>query len=559
MINHIKKYYDEITSGKIVVGKKIKQQYEKLIWLLDNPEENYIKDYKGDKQYFYYNEKAAEKPIGFIEKFCHHIKGELSGQLIKLESWQKAAIAALYGFVSVKGDLRRFQRFHLYVARKNGKTILITSLIIYELSIGGEMGAEVYTGATKMEQAKIAWDMAKTMIQRSPVLNKRFSIVLNGIYRNPYRDSFYKPISKDSKKLDGLNAHITHIDELHAIVDNNIVDVMWDSTKSRKQPIEFITTTMGTERESTFDEIYEYDSKVISKVFKDDRLLVFCYELDEVKEWHDIRLAYKANPNLGISQSINKFNEEIQKAENDDSRLSNLLCKSFNVRQTSKHAWLAYEDFDKREVYDLTSFKDPIVIGGFDLSRTGDLTAFTTLVFDKENKKIIAETMYWATEKYIESAKKVPFKLWIEKGLVRVSGKELINYDDIVDYVMEKVNAGFLYQFIGYDSYSAGYLINKFESVGFAKEYVLKKVHQGAKTLSIPMQELEGDLKRNKFLYQNNPVTKWCFSNVELETDRNGNYMPVKGGRERKIDGVATILNCYAMYVKNIDYFWEVD
>jgi len=527
--------------------------------LINNPKENYIEQYDGSKEFYHYENGKVEEVIDFIQTFCKHVKGPLAGKFIKLELWQKAMLAALYGFVNVDTGFRRFKRLHLYIGRKNGKTILAACIIIYELVLGGELGAECYTGATKRDQAKIAWDMAKLIIRTNPVLERRFDITVNGIYTKPYRDSFFKPISKESKKLDGLNAQLSHIDELHAITDSNIIDVMWDSSKARIQPIEIITTTMGTERLSTFDEVYDYDSKVLDNIYKDKRLLVFCYELDSAKEWSNIKNAFKANPNLGISQSINSLYEEIEKAKSDKTKLVNLLCKSFNIRQTNKHAWLTFDEFNNEEVIDIKQFEEPIVIGGFDLSRTGDLTAFTTLIFDKKNHKIIAETMYWATQPYIDRAKKVPFAQWIDDGFVRVSGDELIDYHDITEYVLERVKKGYIYQFINYDSYSAGYLINELESVGFAKKYCLISTHQGAKTLSVPMQELEADVKMKKLVYQNNPVTKWCLSNVELEQDRNGNYMPVKGSKQQKIDGVATILNCYVSYIENANYFWGDD
>ncbi|MDA3890307.1 MAG: terminase large subunit, partial [Salinivirgaceae bacterium] len=561
----IKEYYHEIVSGRIVVRKKIKKLYDRLVNYIDHPEENYITDYRDQNEYYEFNPVLAERPIEFIESFCKHVKGSgFAGQFIKLELWQKALISAFYGFVSKNTGYRKYQRLHLYVARKNGKTLLAACLIIYELIMGGEIGAEIYSGATKRDQAKITWDMAKLIIAKSPSLNKKFRSTIHGVYLKPFSDSFYKPISKESKKLDGLNGQMIHIDELHAIVDSNVIDVMWDSCKTRNQPIELITTTMGTERESTFDEIYEYDEKVIEGEWTDDRLLAFCYEIDDANEWNKIKSAYKANPNLGVSLSVNGLYEEIEKCKNDATKLTNLLCKSFNVRQSSRHSWLTYDQFNNTEVVDLIELHkdddDPIVIGGFDLSRTGDLTAFTTLHFDKKRKKVIAETVYWVTQEYCDSHPKMPpIQKWVNQGYVRISGKDIIDYHDIVNYVKSNVAKGYMYQFIGYDPYSASYLVNELESEGFAKKYCLIKVRQGSKTLSVPMQFLESDVKEKNIIYQNNPVTKWCFSNVELEKDRNGNYLPKKGSYDRKIDGVATILDCYVPYLDNINRIWEED
>jgi phage terminase large subunit-like protein len=560
MPNYIREYYEEITKGRIVVSKKIRQQLDKVMHFLDHPEDNHITKFNLDgstyEEFFIFDEKAASRPISFIETFCRHIKGEFFGKPVILELWEKAIIQSLYGFVSVVDGYRRFRHLHLYVARKNGKTLLAACLIVYEMLVGGEAGAECYTAATKREQAKIAWDMAKAVIQKNPSLFGKFRITVNGIYTKPYSDNFFKPVSKESKKLDGVNAHIVHIDELHAITDSNILKVLWDSTKSRKQPIEIITTTMGTVRVSTFDTTYEYDENFLEGIYQDDRLLVFCYELDEEKEWKDFTCWIKANPNLGVSQSISDLREEVQKAINDPSNIADLLCKSFNVRQTDRKSWLTFEELNNTEVYDLGKFDDSIVIGGFDLSRTGDLTAFTTLLFDKKARKVIAETMYWVTKKYLDKATKVPLRQWVRQGFVRVSGDEKINYHDIVDYVWEQFEKhNWKYVAINYDSYSAEYLIEELAQKGYSRKYILNPVIQGFKTLSIPMQELGSDLKEKKLSYQNNPVTKWCLSNVDLVTDRNGNYMPDKSNYERKIDGVSTIIDGYVAYCQNKEYY----
>jgi phage terminase large subunit-like protein len=208
----------------------------------------------------------------------------------------------------------------------------------------------------------------------------------------------------------------------------------------------------------------------------------------------------------------------------------------------------------------LEQFNNTVVLGGLDLSRTGDLTAFTTFLFDKKNKKIVAETMYWATQKYVDNVVKVPMKLWVAMGYVRVSGNELIDYHDILDYIVENhTKRGWWYMFINYDSYSAQYLIKELASIGYAEDIVLKATPQGAKTLSVPMQEMEGNLREKILCYQNNPVTAWCLSNAELEKDRNGNYLLRKGNYERKVDGVSTMLNCYVSLIPNKEYFFAED
>lgn len=554
-MNYIKEYHKKISTGVILTSKKIRIQYEKLADLIDNPETNYIENYDGTKDYYEYDQEYADHVIEFIETFCVHIKGPLAGKPIMLELWQKAFIAALYGFVDTKTGYRKYQRIHLYIARKNGKTLLAVCIIIYELLAGGEMGAECYTSASKRDQAKIAWDMAKAIISRSPLLEKRFNCIREGIFVKPHQDSFFKALSKESKKQDGANAHISHIDELHAITDTNIIDVMWDSSKTREQPIEIITTTMGMERMSTFDETYEYDANVLAGVIKDERLLVFCYELDNVLEWKDIKNAWKANPNLGVSQSINKLHEEIQKAMGDKKKLRNLLCKSFNVSQNNRLAWLDLDDIENKEVVDLKDYEGAIVIGGLDLSRVNDLTAFNTLIIDEETGKKVAITKYWCTQIWynkIVEANKLPIDIWLEKDFISIAGYDIIDYKRIVTHIMEMINEyGFTYQYIGYDPYSAPMLIQEMAQQGFSEKYCLNKVYQGFNTLSIPLQVLESDLKNNNIVYQNNPVTKWNFLNADIIMDDHQNIKIDKSSADRKIDGVIAIVNGYVEYLRN--------
>ena len=561
-MNYIRAYYEEIQKKHVVVPETIKKQIEKLIYLLDNPEENYIDHLELDgstrREFYIFDEKKANKPIAFIERFCRHVEGPLAGKPMKLELWQKAIISSLYGFVSIDTGFRKYQRLHLYIARKNGKTILSACLIIYEILFGGEIGAKCYTSSTKREQSKYAWNMARLIIKKNSILDKEFDITVNGIYKKPYRDSCYLPLSKESKKLDGANAHFSHVDELHAIVDKNIIDVMWDSTRSRNQPIEFITSTMGFERGKAFDEIYEYDMKVLYDIKQNDRLLIWCYQLDKEEEWKDFKCWQKANPNLGISVSINWLQQEVQKAKDNPTDLKNLLAKSFNVRQTNRSAWLNFEDIKNEEVYDINQFDNTDVIGGFDLSRIGDMTAWTTLMFDRKNKKVIAETMYWITQKTYDilQTKHVPVDEWLRHGYLRISGEVQINYRDIIDYVFEMIEKhGWVYNLINYDAWSAGYLVEDLASLGFSKKYVLIPTRQGAQTLSIPIQEVEAFMKSKKLVYQNNPITRWCFCNAEVEIDRNGNKMLVKGNEYQKIDGVATIVNCFVSLVTNKSYF----
>lgn len=542
--NYIEEYYEKINNGQILACKKIHYMYNKAITILKDENSKWV-----------FKKNKADKVIDFIETFCCHVKGKMRGKPLKLELWQKAMISVVFGIIDKQTGFRKYKQWHLYIARKNGKTLLAACILLYLMISDGEKASEVYTASTKQDQAKLAWDMAKQIILNSPILYNRFKITVYGIFAGEHRECFFKALSKDSKSLDGLNASAYLIDELHAITDDNIIDVLWDSTVAREQPLEIITTTMGTTRASTFDNKYEYDEKFLLGVYEDIGLAVFCYELDEESEYKNINNAIKANPNIDVSLSKENVIEELNKVENDSSKKSDILCKRFNVRMTNSQSWLSFESFNNESIIDLPSIKEKIAIGGFDLSRTGDLTAFNTMYF--VNGNIVCETMYWCTAQFLKKHEKakVNFYKWVEMGYLRISGDSKIDYHDVSNYIIEQFQKGVTYQFIMYDSYSATYLIDEISSFGFAKDKCLIPVIQGFKTLSIPMQTLEGYLKDKVILYQNNPITKWCFSNSVLVKDRNGNWMLDKSNYERKIDGVSTILNCMVALCNNLDFF----
>jgi len=252
----------------------------------------------------------------------------------------------------------------------------------------------------------------------------------------------------------------------------------------------------------------------------------------------------------------------------DKNFANTVKTKDFNIRGIDNRAWMEYDEINNEEVYseeELRKFDNTVVLGSYDLSRTQDMTAVNTLLFDKERKKPIAITMYWVTQEFLDAQKRpdqagnyVPWDAWIERGLVRVSGTNAIDYHDIANYILSNHKKyGWIYQYINYDAWSAVYLVEELAAMGFSKEECQIPTQQGYKTLSVPMQTLQTDLKEKVLCYQNNDVTKWCFTNVEMVQDRNGNIMPkkVNDQRHRKIDGMAAILNTYVSFCQNRDYY----
>lgn len=282
-MNYIKEYLDKITSGEIIAGKKVIKIYKRLY------EESLKKDLP-----FYFDEAKGERPIEFIERFCKQSEGEI-GKPIKLELFQKAYVQALFGFLNRDTKTRRFNETMFLVGRKNGKTTMLSAIALYMMIADGEGGAECYSVATKKDQASKAFKSACAMRSQSPeiraVVNKRRT----DMYM-PSTFSSFEPLSSDSNTLDGLNAHLVIIDELHAIKDRNLYEVMKQSTSSRRQPLVVMITTAGTIRECIFDDIYAYANSVLDGTIKNDSFLPVLYELDKTSEWQNIKCWAKANP-----------------------------------------------------------------------------------------------------------------------------------------------------------------------------------------------------------------------------------------------------------------------
>lgn len=290
-MNYIQEYLDQINEGKIVVGKKVLKIYQTLASEFDDPNKPY-----------YFDEKIGNRPILFIETFCKQSEGEL-GKPIRLDLWQKAFIQALFGFVYRDTKTRRFNEVILEVARKNGKTTLLSAIALYMMVGDGEGSAECYSVATKKDQASKSFKSAVAMRNQSSEIKALVNKRRTDMYM-PSTFSSFEPLSSDSDTLDGLNAHLVIIDELHAIKDRNLYEVMKQSTSARKQPLLVMITTAGTVRENIFDDIYSYANNVLDGVVKNDSFLPVLYELDDVNEWREIKCWAKANPRIRKHKTI---------------------------------------------------------------------------------------------------------------------------------------------------------------------------------------------------------------------------------------------------------------
>ena len=542
MKNYILEYWEKIQSGEIKACRRLKQQYQKLVDELENPREPWVFDLE-----------KANRPIEFIERFCKHSKGKWAGKPVRLELFQKAKIQAVYGFVHRETRFRRAREVLTIVGRKNGKSTEKAALGNYMLVADGEGGAEVYSVATKKDQARIVWTEAHNMVAQSPALSKHIKKRKTDLYF-PVTFSKFEPLASDSNSLDGLNVHYAIMDELHAIKDRNLYDVIKQAMTTREQPLLDMITTAGFVRECIYDSIYEYACNVLDGLVDDDRFLAFIYELDDREEWTDFRMWEKANPGLGTIKDYNELAANVERAKNDPDFLPTVLTKDFNLRETVAGTWLTFDQVNNEETFTMDDIRDTYAVGGADLSSTTDLTCATLLIMKPGSEKIYCLQQYFLPADLVEQRvreDKIPYDKWAERGLLTLCEGNKVRYSDVTAWFLRVVNEyGIHPVWIGYDPWNSKYWVDEMESHGFRMEIV----RQGAQTLSQPMKELAADLMAKRINYNNNPILKWCLTNTSVKRDDNDNIRPVKGQNQRqRIDGAVSLLIAYTVLFNHMD------
>ena len=543
MMNYILTYYNLIVSGKIEVSKKVKKQYEMIVSDLNNPGK------------YHFDIDKATRPINFIEKFCKHSKGQWAGKPVVLDLWQKAIIQTIFGFVDEKG-FRKYREVFIVVARKNGKSTLLSAIGLYMLFADHEGGAQVCCVASKKDQAKIVFEEAKNMVSQSALLQKHIRKRKSDLYVD-LTFSTFEPLASDSNTLDGLNMHCGILDEVHAWKDRNIYDVSKQSMGARQQPLLVSISTAGFIRENIYDSLYELSEDILNGTKKDERFLCFIYELDSRSEWTVQKKWIKANPGLGTIKGIDYLKEQVKRARNDKNYLPTLLTKDFNIRETGVGSWLTFETVENKSAFDLKDLNGCYGIGGVDLSSVGDLTCATCLI--KKNNDLFVTQMYFIPEERAtqhESEDKVPYKVWKENGYIRFSSGNMVNFSDVTNWFNELRDKYNIYTlWVGYDQWGANQWADEMKQNG----YTLEPVIQGAKTMSTPMKILASDLADKKINYNNNPILKWCLTNTQIEVDKNDNIRPVKGkNSKQRIDGAVSLIDSYVVYQRHYEDYLNI-
>lgn len=543
----LERYCTDILDGKITACRRMKQISERLMEDLINPGE------------FHFDPDIANRHVEFIQRFCKVPSGRL-GAPLKLELFQRARLQAVFGFVD-DNDLRRYNEVMIVEGRKNGKTTETASIELDLLVNDGEGSPQIYNVATKLDQARLGYEAAVKMRQMSPLLSKHLKKRLSDIYC-PMNMGFIKPMASNTSSLDGLDAHGATIDELAAIKNRDLYDLVKQAMSARRQPLLFVITTNGFVRGGIFDAQYQYACDILDGKANNPRFLPFLYELDDRAEWDDPDCWIKANPGLGTIKSRAYLAEMVQKAKDDPSFKPTVMVKDFNMPQTAESAWLRWEDLNNEETFDL---KFDYCIGGFDAADTTDLNAAKALCMRPDDSKIYVRSMYWIPESVIEEQERagsrrerdnVPYSLWIQQGYMRTCPGNKCDKRIFLEWFKELREQEDLYVlFIGYDPWHIDDTLLREFQAEFGPNCMIP-VRQGALTLSQPMKDLKADFEAHRIIYNNNPVDKWCLVNTEVKTDVNGNVQPVKSlDARRRIDGTVALLCGYKVLQDKADVY----
>ena len=548
--NYIYTYYQAIKSGAILAGRWIQLVYEYIVRGLE-------------EKTFCFDQKKANNAIDWIESHCFHVEGPKAPGPFILELWQKALVSVIYGIVDVNG-LRQFREIVLVVARKNGKSLLASAIAAYEFRLNGGYGAKIFCLAPKLEQADIIyhnlwqmitldpeWKSEEEMLQVRDEHNKRiFDESMHAKKRQSDlfiagTNSTVKKIAFSSKKSDGFNPSLCICDEIAAWEGDRGLkqyEVMKSGQGARPEGLLLSCTTSGYVNDSIFDELIKRCTRFLLGDSKERRLLPLLYMIDDIEKWNDINELRKSNPNLGASVTVNYLLEEIAVAEGSLSRKVEFITKHCCLKQNSSLAWLPAKTVERAggEPLRLEDFRECYAVAGVDLSQTRDLTA-AVLIIERDGQLYMWAHFWLPAEKLEEATERdgVPYSIMIERGWLSLSGDNFIDYHDCYNWLAAMVTEYHIYPLkVGYDRYSATYLVNDLKAFGFQVD----DVYQGENLYGV-IQETEGILEDGRIHIGDNDLLKSHLLNsaIKMSTER-GRGKLIKLNSKVHIDGTAAML-----------------
>ena len=534
--DYILTYYQAIVNGTETVGHWNRNWYQYIVTGLQ-------------EKRFFLDRKKASKAIRFCENFCRHHEGPLAPNLIKLELWQKALLSVIFGILDADG-CRQFREVFVEIGRKNGKTLLAAAIASFMMYMDGEYGARLYFVAPKLDQSRLCFNAFQQMIQKEPELSDITKKRRTDIYVASSNSSA-QPLAFSYQKSDGLNPSLTVCDEISSWAGDpglKQYEVLKSALGARRQPLLLSISTAGYARDGIFDEIFRRSTAVIMGTSKETRLAPFLYQIDDVDKWNDINELKKANPNLGVSVSVDYMLEEIAVAEGSLSKKVEFLTKYANVPQNSSCAWLTAQDVKKCFGYSMTleDLRHSYGLAGIDLSLAVDLTAAVICV--EKDGITWFDVHFFMPENKVEEATArdgLPYDIYRKRGLLTVCGENTVDYRQVHEWFrMLEHEYEILPLKVGYDRYSAAYLVQDMEADGFTME----SVSQGSNLTGV-LIDMEGMIKDGRLRCINdNDLMKIHMLDAALKFEDGTNRRRlIKMSPKAHIDGMAALSDAICM------------
>lgn len=527
-------YANDVRSGKIVTGKKIKQAVERFfIWIEAT-----------DQSGFYLDHKAGMHIVAFYPTFINHTVGRLAKKPFVLAAFQAFTMYNVFAWKRSSDNLRRIRTVYDKRSKKNGKSAEMAGLALYCMSFDLEMEAQIYVGATKEEQARICWKQAKMFIDSpiaNPGLRKIGFYCQQKIIGNLKTGSTMQPLGGDSKTQDGINSQLSIIDEYHAHKDDSVKENLESSSVQRSQPLVWHITTAGTNVQSACKRYEDSILEVLEGRTEMDHLWIMIHDLDEGDDWENEENWIKANPLLGQGLDIDRIRQEYDNAKLQPSKIPNFKTKHLNMWVDAPTVWIPNEIWEANKVDKIPEnvFLDFGSYAGLDLSTTTDISAFVVLSEpDLEGNRFLKPWFFCPHDNIDKRSKedKVPYRYWMDKGWLIATPGNVIDYDYIQDIVLRNYASHGIKR-IEVDGYNANYLMTTMMAIGAN----LSSFGQHIGNMSFPTKQFEKLVYSGKIKHDGNPILGWMLSGCITWSDANDNIKLHKGNSQRngrRIDGI---------------------
>lgn len=527
-------YAKDVVSGKILACQWVKLACKRFLDDINS-------------QDYYFDEKKYNTLTTFTGVMKHYSSGA-AGKPFILEPWEDFIICNIFCLYRVDTRRRKYKTAHISVSRKNGKTTLAAALGLFSLIADGEPASSVIMAANSREQAHIDFDAASAFARQLDPRKKSLKVLRNEIVFQKNNASL-KVISADASTGDGLNPSMVILDELHEAVDSKLFDVLRSGQGFREQPLMLSITTAGFRIGGFCNQYEDYCKEILMGQKVDETLFALLYTLDDGDDWTDESNFIKSNPNLGITVKRDWLSEQVNQAKNSPGLEVGVKTKNLNVWCSSSTTWIP-EQYIRKSLMDvdLTEFKNKnnyLVYLGFDLAAISDLTAVSIMFVDPDTEEYFFKTWYYLPKSALDGKYNSElYKMWSIKGFLTLTDSETTDYNYIQNQIVYLYET-FDVQGVFFDSWNAQMLVNNLTNLGLP----MTAYSQSIGNFNKPTKEMERLVLSDKVRFDNNPITRFCFDNVELKVDLNGNSKPVGDHQSRKIDGVISMLNALGGYL----------